>query len=232
MTGIRTCLAKGIKVGVRFTINRRNAADIPAIFDLIEMENIPRACFYHLVYTGRGSKLIEEDLAPAEARAVLDLIMDRTRQLFERGMEKEILTVDNHADGPYVYLRLIRENPDRAAEVLELLKMNEGNSSGHGIGCVSWDGEVHADQFWRHISFGNIRQRPFSEIWTDTSNELMARLKDKKHFVTGRCARCRWLDVCGGNFRARAEAATGDAWASDPACFLTDQEIGIEKKTP
>jgi len=228
MAGIRTCLAEGIKVGVRFTINRRNAADIPAIFDLIEAENIPRACFYHLVYTGRGSKLIEEDLNHTEARAVLDLILDRTRLLFDRGLEKEILTVDNHADGPYVYLRLLRESPDRAADVLELLKMNEGNSSGHGIGCVSWDGEVHADQFWRDVSFGNIRRRPFSEIWTDTSNDLMARLKDKKRFVTGRCARCRWLDICGGNFRARAEAATGDMWAPDPACFLTDLEIGIE----
>jgi radical SAM protein with 4Fe4S-binding SPASM domain len=228
MSGIRICLAAGIKVGVRFTINRRNAADIPAIFDLIEAEGIPRACFYHLVYTGRGSKLIEEDLNHTETREVLDLIMDRTRQLFDRGREKEILTVDNHADGPYVYLRLLRENPARAAEVLELLRMNEGNSSGHGIGCVSWDGEVHADQFWRDISFGNIRQRPFSEIWTDTSNELMARLKDKKQYVTGRCARCCWLDVCGGNFRARAEAISGDIWAPDPACFLTDREIGIE----
>lgn len=228
MAGIRTCLAEGIKVGVRFTINRRNAADIPAIFDLIEAENIPRACFYHLVYTGRGSNLIEEDLNHTEARAVLDLILNRTRLLFDRGLEKEILTVDNHADGPYVYLRLLRESPDRAADVLELLKMNEGNSSGHGIGCVSWDGEVHADQFWRDVSFGNIRRRPFSEIWTDTSNDLMARLKDKKRFVTGRCARCRWLDVCGGNFRARAEAVTGDMWAPDPACFLTDREIGIE----
>ncbi|HOO41453.1 MAG TPA: radical SAM protein, partial [Syntrophales bacterium] len=157
MKGIRTCLAEGIKVGIRFTINRRNAADIPAIFDLIEAEGIPRACFYHLVYTGRGSKLIEEDLDHTESRVVLDLIMDRTKRLFDRGLEKEILTVDNHADGPYVYLRLLRENPARAAEVLELLKMNEGNSSGHGIGCVSWDGEVHADQFWRDISFGNVR---------------------------------------------------------------------------
>jgi 12,18-didecarboxysiroheme deacetylase len=228
MTGIRRCLDAGIKVGIRFTINRQNASDIPFIFDLIEAEGIPRACFYHLVYTGRGSKLVDEDLSHGETRAVLELIMDRTRRLFNRGLEKEILTVDNHADGPYVYLRLLREDPSRAAEVLELLKMNEGNSSGHGIGCVSWDGKVHADQFWRDISFGNVRQRPFSQIWSDTSNELMTRLKDKKRYVTGRCARCQWLDICGGNFRARAEAATGDMWAPDPACFLTDEEIGIE----
>jgi radical SAM protein with 4Fe4S-binding SPASM domain len=227
VAGIRACLAAGIKVGVRFTINRKNARDIPAIFDLLERENIPRACFYHLVYTGRGSSLIAEDLSHEETRAVLDLIMERTRRLFEGGSPREILTVDNHADGPYIYLRLCDENPQRAAGVLELLRMNEGNSSGHGIACISWDGEVHPDQFWRNISFGNIRQRPFSDIWSDTSNELTARMKNKKPFIKGRCSLCRWLDICGGNFRARAEAVTGDIWASDPACFLTDGEIGL-----
>ena len=210
MKGIRTCRDRGIKVGVRFTINRHNVADVPAIFDLLEAEEIPRCCFYHLVYSGRGSKLIEEDLSHEETRALLDLIMDRTKDLFTRGIPKEILTVDNHADGPYVYLRLLRENPERAAEVLELLMMNEGNSSGNGIGCISWDGEVHPDQFWRGISFGNVRKRPFSEIWTDMSDPLLAKLKDKKPHMKGRCATCRWLDICGGNFRARAEAVTGD----------------------
>ena len=225
MKGIRTCRDLGIKVGVRFTINRHNVADVPAIFDLLEKENIPRCCFYHLVYSGRGSKLIGEDLSHDQTRALLDLIMDRTKDLFSRGLEKEILTVDNHADGPYLYLRLQKENPGRAAEVLELLKMNEGNSSGNGIACISWDGEVHADQFWRGISFGNVRKRPFSEIWMDTGNALMAKLKDKKPYVTGRCAQCRWLDICAGNFRARSEAVTGDIWAPDPACYLTDEEI-------
>ena len=223
--GIRNCQDAGIKVGARFTITGENSGEIPAVFDFIEKKNIPRACFYHLVYSGRGSALMESALPHAQTREVVDLIMDRTRDLFDRGMPKEILTVDNHADGPYLYLRLLREDPERAADVLKLLLMNEGNSSGRGIGCVSWDGRVHADQFWRDISFGNVKERPFSEIWLDTSNELMARLKDKKKYVTGRCAPCRWLDVCGGNFRARAEAVAGDLWAPDPACYLTDEEI-------
>ena len=226
LRGIRNCQDVGIKVGVRFTITGKNYSETPAIFDFIEKENIPRACFYHLVYSGRGSTLIEEDLSHTETRKVVDVIMDRTRDLFERGMFKEVLTVDNHADGPYIYLRLLKEDPKRAEEVLELLKMNEGNNSGRGIGCISWDGEVYADQFWRNISFGNVRKRPFSKIWLDTSNELMAQLKDKKSHVKGRCATCRWLDVCGGNFRTRAEAVAGDIWAPDPACYLMDGEIG------
>ena len=225
MDGITACRDAGIKVGLRFTMNRLNAQEIPGIFDLLEKHDIPRVCFYHLVYAGRGSDLMKEDLSHQETREAVDLIIDRTAGLFERGKVKEVLTVDNHADGPYLYLRMLRENSPRAAEVLALLQMNEGNSSGRGIGCISWDGSIHADQFWRHYSFGNVKERKFSEIWTDLSNPLMKRLKDKKPYVKGRCAECKWLQVCGGNFRVRAEAATGDLWACDPACYLSDEEI-------
>ena len=227
LKGIENCQQAGIKVGLRFTINKFNVEEIPRIFDLLEAKDIPRVCFYHLVYSGRGSKLVEDDLSHEETRRAVDLIIDRTRQLHDKGKPKEVLTVDNHADGPYLYMRMKKEDPERAKEVLELLKMNEGNNSGRGIGCVSWDGEVHADQFWRHYSFGNVKERPFSEIWSDTSEALMGKLKEKKNFVTGRCAGCRWLDICGGNFRVRAEAVTGDVWAPDPACYLTDEEIAL-----
>jgi len=232
LQGIRNCLKLGIKVGLRFTINKRNAQDIPGIFELIEKEKIPRVCFYHLVYSGRGTRLMEEDLSHEETRNVVDLIIDKTKEAHDRGNEIEVLTVDNHADGPYIYQRLLKEDPKRAAEVLELLKWNEGNSSGHGLACVSWDGAVHADQFWREYTFGNVRERKFGEIWEDKSNDLLMKLKDKKHHVTGRCSMCKWLDICGGNFRARAEAVYGDIWEPDPACYLTDEEIGLLADEP
>jgi 12,18-didecarboxysiroheme deacetylase len=232
LNGMRNCLAEGVKVGLRFTINKKNVKDIPAIFDLLEKEKIPRVCFYHLVYAGRGSKLVEQELSHEESRKTLDLIMDRTKALHDRGFPIEVLTVDNHCDGPYVYFRLLKEDPKRAAEVYELLQMNQGNSSGIGIGCVSWDGSVHADQFWRHYSFGNVKERKFSEIWTDTSNELMAGLKSRKPLIKAnadRCAHCKWFDICNGNFRVRAEAIYGNVWADDPACYLTKEEIGYDE---
>lgn len=225
MEGIRNCKDAGIKVGLRFTINKANVSEIPKIFNLLEKMDIPRVCFYHLVYAGRGSQLVEEDLSHSETRKAVDLIISRTKDLHDREMPKEVLTVDNHADGPYLYLKLLKEDLKRAKKVYQLLQMNEGNNSGRGIGCISWNGDVHADQFWRHHRFGNILERPFSEIWTDLSEPLMKRLKEKKKYVKGRCAGCKWLDICGGNFRVRAEAVTGDIWASDPACYLTDGEI-------
>lgn len=225
--GIRNCREAGIKVGLRFTVNKHNLADVPDMFQLLRKEKIARLCFYHLVYTGRGSKLREEDLTHEETRKLIDLIAAETKKMFDEGLSPEILTVDNHADGPYLYLKMKKENPERAKEILELLEMNEGNSSGVGIGCISWDGEVYPDQFWRNQSLGNVRQKPFSKIWMDEKNEFLMKMKDKKKHVRGRCAGCLWLNVCGGNFRARAESE-GELWGPDPACYLTDDEIKEE----
>ncbi len=224
--GIRHCRDAGVKVGLRVTMTRDNIADIPAIFDLMEAERVPRICLYHLVYCGRGAEIAEHDLTPEQRRETLDLIIDRTARLHERGFPVEVLTVDNHCDGPYLYLRMTQEHSPRAEDVMTLLRMNGGNSTGNGIGCISWDGTVYPDQFWRNKPVGNVRARPFSEIWGHPEpGSLLAQLRQKKSHVTGRCVTCRFLDVCGGNFRARAEAATGDLWGVDPACYLTDDEI-------
>lgn len=226
LEGIRACRAAGLKVGLRHTITADTADDIPYLFDLMQAESIPRICFYHLVYTGRGAELQTRDTNHDRTRRLVDLIVDRTAELARAGVSREVLTVDNHCDGPHLYLRLRREgNADRAARVLDLLRMNGGNSTGQGIASMGWDGTVYPDQFWRTQPVGNVRERPFSAIWSDPHSELLNELRDKPRHVTGRCRSCRFLDVCGGNFRARAEAATGDRWGVDPACYLTDEEI-------
>lgn len=228
LDGVRNCLAMGVKVGLRFTMTRSNFQDVGGILDLIEREGIPRVCFYHLVYAGRGSNLVNSSrMSHEETRATVDMIMNRTRDLHQRGKPLEVLTVDNHTDGPYLYQRLLREDPDKAEAVLELLRMNGGNSTGQGIGCVSWDGSVHPDQFWRHYTAGNVLQKPFSEIWGNPTDDLLIKLRTRKKYLEGRCSKCKWLDICNGNFRVRAEAVSGNVWAEEPDCYLTDREIGI-----
>lgn len=225
LAGIRNCRTAGVRVGLRLTMNKSNIADIGGIFDLIEREDIPRVCFYHLVATGRGGELNDISLSHNETRRALDHIIDRTAALHAVGKDVEVLTVDNHADGPYIYLRLMQEDEQKAAQCLELLELNRGNASGIGIGCISWNGDVLPDQFWRQHILGNIRSRPFSEIWSDPAQPLLTKLRDRKKYLKCRCMRCRFLDVCNGNFRARAEAATGNPWGDDPACYLSDEEI-------
>ncbi len=227
LAGFHNCQSARVRTGLRLTLNKHNVEDLSDILDLLQDEGIPRACFYHLVYAGRGERMRADDLTLAETRAAVDMIFDRTIEFHQAGIDIEILTVDNHADGPYLLRRVARDQPERYDEVLELLRANGGNASGIGIAAVDHRGNVHPDQFWQHHSCGNVRQRPFSEIWTDTSDPLMAGLKDRKPRLTGRCAECQYLDICNGNFRVRAEAVHGDVWAPDPACYLTDEEIGL-----
>lgn len=229
LVGIRNCTSAGVRAGLRFTINAHNYRDVPKIFDIVEEEKIKRLCFYHLVYSGRGSRMVKEDISNTETRKLVDYIFGKALEFCERGIDTEILTVDNHADGVYLYLKLREGNPERAEEVLKLLKWNGGNNSGIAIGDVDNTGNVHADQFWWHHSFGNVRERKFSEIWLDTSDPLIAGLKNRKPLLKGRCGKCSHLDICNGNFRVRAEAVYGDVWAPDPACYLTDEEIGINR---
>lgn len=225
LDGIHYCREAGVKTGLRFTLTRPNCHQVEDIFRLVEEEGIERLCFYHLVYVGRGRHRSRIALEPQETRPLVDLIFQKTRELYQKGLEKEVLMVDNHADAPFMYLKLLEEDPQRAQEVYNLMLWNGGNNSGIAIGCVDEQGFVHPDQFWRSYSLGNVRQRPFGEIWTDTSDPLMAGLKDRKALLEGRCSECRFLEICNGNFRVRAEATYGRVWAQDPACYLTDREI-------
>ncbi len=229
LEGIRNLKKHKVKVGLRFTITAYNYQTIPELFEVMEREGINRICFYHLVYSGRGKKLTRAELTPEETRGVVDMIIEKVKELDRKGKMIEVLTVDNHADGPYLYLKMLEEDPERAEKIYELLKLNGGNGSGTRIANIDWLGNVHPDQFWWNHTLGNVRERPFSEIWYDESNEFLMKLKEKKKWVKGRCAQCRFLDICGGNFRARAEAVYGDPWAPDPACYLTDEEIGIKE---
>ncbi len=232
LAGLRRCRELGVRVGLRFTVHRKNLDQLPAIFDLLESEEIPRCCVYHLAYAGRGDRIRAYDLEPDETRAAVQYIFDRARDLHRRGHEKEILTVDNHADGPYLYMRVQREEPQRAEEVYRLLSWNGGNQSGVAVASVSPQGFVHADAFSWHYSFGSVRERPFSAIWTDISEPRLAVLKERRRALKGRCRSCRYLDICNGNLRVRAERYFGDFLAPDPACYLTDEEIGLTPGTP
>lgn len=194
---------------------------------MIEAENIDRACFYHLVYSGRGSGIVDHDLSHEESREVMDLIIDRVLDFKKRGLNKEILTVDNHADAVYLYQRMKREDPERAKKILELIQSNGGNRSGMAFGNIDSIGNVHPDQFTQYITLGNVRERKFGDIWTDESNPIMAGLKNRKPLLKGRCPKCAFLNLCNGNFRTRAEAVTGDFWEMDPACYLNDDEVVI-----
>ena len=231
LSGIRNLVEVKQKVGLRFTITRHNYPDIKDIFRLVEDEAIDRVCFYHLVYSGRGARMTEDDLPRKQMRECIDSICDWAKSMYCRGIKKEVLTVDNHADAIYLYLRAKEKDPQKAQKILELLEYNKGNASGIAISNVDNQGNVHADQFWQSYTFGNVKERKFGSIWMDTADPVMAGLKNRTKLIKGRCSRCRFLELCNANFRARAEAVYGDIWQEDPACYLTDEEITLEAQS-
>lgn len=228
LRGLRLCRARGIKVGLRYTMTQDNAHDLSALLALMEREGVEKFYFSHLNYAGRGNVNRKDDAMLQTTRAAMDLLFETCWEYLERGEPHEFVTGNNDADGVYLLLWVRRRFPERAAHIEAKLRQWGGNASGLNVANIDNLGNVHPDTMWWHYTLGNVRTRPFSEIWTDTSDPLMAGLKRQPRPVTGRCGACRYLAICGGNTRVRAQQLTGDPWAEDPACYLTDEEIGVE----
>lgn len=230
VAAIDRCRARGIKVGVRFTVHALNREDLDAIITLCIEHEVQRLCIYHLAYAGRGGSMQKVDLAGHETRQVMDTIIERTRAAHAAGHNLEVLTVGNHADAAYALLRLEKEAPERVQQTHKLLAASGGNRSGCNIASIDPLGNVHYDQFSWHYNCGNIKQQSFSQIWSEATDPRLAILRDRQSHLTPRCQACRFVDVCNGNLRTRAESATGDWLGMDPSCYLTDEEIRITTK--
>jgi pseudo-rSAM protein/SPASM domain protein len=227
VNGMKNSLKAGIKTGLRFTITKHNQNDLSGVLLKLKEIGVGRCCLYHLDYTGRGKEIAEEDLTPEESRKAISTYFDLTKKHHAEGFPIETLLVGNYCDAGFLYLTLLKDQPEKAEWAYELLKRNGGDGTGETIADIDHLGFVHANQFWQEHSFGNVRERSFGEIWDDTSDPIMNGLKNKSAYVKGRCAAssCRFFEICKGGSRVRALALTGDVWASDPACYLTDNEI-------
>jgi heme d1 biosynthesis radical SAM protein NirJ len=228
LRGMRLCRARGIKVGLRFTMTERNHQSLPEMLELLDREAIDKFYLSHLVYAGRGNRHRADDAHHLTTRRAMDLLFERCWEYVERGVDKEFVTGNNDADGVYFLEWVQRRFPDRAEHIRSHLVAWGGNASGVNVANIDNLGNVHPDTFWWHYSLGNVRERTFSAIWRDTSDPIMAGLKRRPRQIKGRCGACRYFDICGGNTRVRALELSGDAWQEDPACYLTDAEIGVE----
>jgi heme d1 biosynthesis radical SAM protein NirJ len=226
-SALRLLRDAGIKVGLRFTLTQDNARDLPALLELLDAEKVDKFYLSHLNYGGRGNINRKTDAVFQTTRRAMDLLFETCWRHLEAGRPKEFVSGNNDADAVYL-LHWVRERfPEREAHLWAKLAQWGGNSSGVNIANIDNLGNVHPDTFWWDHTLGNVKERPFSAIWADTSDPLMAGLKRRPRAVKGRCAECRYFDICGGNTRVRAWQLTGDPWAEDPGCYLDDDELGI-----
>jgi heme d1 biosynthesis radical SAM protein NirJ len=225
MQGIRLCRERDIKVGLRFTMTEDNAAELPDMLQLMADEGVNKFYLSHLNYAGRGNRNRDSDVRLNITRAAMDLLFETALAHAQHGDDVEFVTGNNDADGVYLLQWVMQHHPDNVDHIAAKLRQWGGNSSGVNIANIDNLGDVHPDTFWWHYGLGNVRQRPFSEIWQDTSDPIMKGLKATPRLIKGRCGSCRYFNICGGNTRVRALQLTGDPWAEDPACYLTDAEI-------
>jgi heme d1 biosynthesis radical SAM protein NirJ len=223
--GIRLCHDRGIKVGLRFTMTQDNDTELPDMLKLMDDESIDKFYFSHLNYAGRGNRNRADDAHFNSTRRAMDLLFETALFHARQGNNKEFVTGNNDADGVYLLQWVRQHYPDSAEHIETKLRQWGGNSSGVNISNIDNLGNVHPDTFWWHYNLGNVRERPFSAIWEDTSDPIMAGLKASPRRIKGRCGECDYFNICGGNTRVRAFQLTDDPWAEDPGCYLSDAEI-------
>ncbi len=228
MNGIRLLKELGVKVGIRFTMTENNVESLIGLMDLLDREEIDKFYLSHLVYAGRGNRYREDDAVHRTTRDAMDMIFERCWDYVERGVEKEFVTGNNDADGAYFLFWVRKHFPDKEDHIRAKLNAWGGNSSGVNVANIDNLGNVHPDTMWWHYNLGNVKERPFSEIWQDTSDPIMAGLKANPRKITGRCGGCDYFNICGGNTRVRALQLSDDPWAEDPACYLSNAEIGFK----
>ena len=232
LRGVRECKARGIKVGLRFTLTEGNHKHLPDLLKLCDDEGVDKFYLSHLVYAGRGDKNRGEDAEHKRSRWAMDLLLERAWEgVNGKASNLDIVTGNNDADAVY-FLNWVRQKfgDDTAAHVRTHLAAWGGNSSGLGVANIDTLGNVHPDTYWSDYTIGSVKTDRFSELWTG-GDAMLAQLRTRPRPLKGRCGACALKDVCGGNTRIRALQLTGDPWAEDPACYMNDSEIGIDQDT-
>ena len=209
----------GFVVQINTTVTPANVHELPAVAELLVRNGASIWEVFSLVNVGRGTALAE--LTPDEHEDVAQFLYDASHYGF----------VVRTVEGP-VFRRIVRWRQDGVAgptgelyrrltdELLERLgppssesrAQARGTRDGRGIVFVSSTGDVTPAGFLP-LPLGNVRDTSIVEIYRDDPTMQRLRAAD----FAGPCGRCDLRDLCGGS-RSRAYAATGDPFASDPAC--------------
>ncbi len=223
LAGLEAARESGMRTGLRMTLTRASAGWIAWVADVARTARADRFYVSHLVYAGRGLALLPDVLDRPGTRRALDGLFELAGEWLAERVSTEVVTGAGEWDGAYLvhWLRGSRGEAD-ARRVEEALRARGGNTAGEAVLSIDPDGRVHPDPFWRTASVGDLTRETLAEV---LAHPKLADLRRREDLLRGRCRDCRWLDLCRGGHRARAEAATGDPWGDDPACPLSSSEI-------
>lgn len=216
------CRDAEIRCGVRVTFTRENFLELGDLIDLSVSLGASRFCLYWLVPSGRAMDSYQRlQVGKKEVEAALTLLYRRAQEIDPARME--FLTVDAPQDCIHLIRSMERDNSPDAREARTLLSsLRGGCSAGIRVANIDPWGNVYPCQFARSPEFlvGNIRKRPFSELWRDNGNPALLLFRGKNSIIDGKCRACEYFSLCGGGCRVRAHSESGDFSAPDPFCFV------------
>jgi len=209
LEGLANLRAARVPFQLHTTVMRSNAALLPEMHRLAGTLGAAGWELFFLVPTGRGRLLVDEELAPAEQEAVLRWLYRLQRR--SSFPVKQICAP--HFRRVEVQSARARGERQPARVTTRLTVTSRGCLAGNGFAFVSHVGDVCGCGFLP-LSVGNVRDRPFSELYREAP--LFAAFRDPSR-LGGDCGVCEFRAVCGG-CRARAYAATGDPLGEEPDC--------------
>jgi radical SAM protein with 4Fe4S-binding SPASM domain len=175
--------------------------------------------YFNFIPTGRGAGMVESDLSPEEREELLKYLLAKNGP----GRRPEVLSTAPQlarvalegADGrEEVCLGHFYHSGGVSDETRALAEFIGGCGAGRLYCCIEPTGTVQPCVFLP-IPVGNVRDRPFLDIWHDSP--VLAKLRDRSA-LRGECGSCPNRYICGG-CRARAWAYYGDLHAPDPGCI-------------
>lgn len=224
LKGIDLAVSHGLKVGIRTTLTNTNFHQIDDMLNLCIEHGVKKFYLSHLNYGGRGNK--KEDAHFIMTRNAMELLFNRAQEFKNKHIDLEIVTGNNDADAAMMLLWALDRFPlDHILHVEKMLRSWGGNASGVGVANIDSQGDVHPDTFWPGVKLGSIKEKTFNEIWNDQDHPILQLLRSDRKNIHGRCSSCRFFSICNGNTRVRAQQILNDPWASDPGCYLTDDEV-------
>jgi AdoMet-dependent heme synthase len=199
-----------ISLQINTLVTSETADDLPDIYRVVRDIGAKRWSLFFLIATGRGATLGQ--ISPERCETVLNWAIDRA------GEKRPIVTT---TEAPhYRRIALMRpKRPPRHGDA-EPTARGLGIRDGNGVMFISHTGAVQPSGFLP-LTAGNARTEKPLQIYRESP--LFRGLRRPDCFA-GRCGRCEFREICGGS-RARAFAATGDPFGSDPLCAYTPAEV-------